>query len=1778
MDIFEEVIKDTAGDKDIEEVVKDTSGDKDIEEVVKDTSGDKDIEEVVKDTSGDKDIKEIVKDTSGDKDIKEVVKDTAGYKDIEEVVKDAAGDKDIEEVIKDTAGDKDIEEVVTDAAGGKDIKEIVKDTAGDKDIEEVVKDTSGDKDIEEVVKDAAGDKDIKEIVKDTSGDKDIKEVVKDTAGYKDIEEVVKDAAGDKDIEEVIKDTAGDKDIEEVVTDAAGGKDIKEIVKDTAGDKDIEEVVKDIAGDKDIEEVVKDAAGDKEFEGVFTDAAVDKLIEKLAPKRSYHDLFVDRPYNESGHMTEATIIDKLKFRTNVFQEFSVCSNSSDLDSDYENACESLSSASVSSVIKADPFDLLIAVLRKGDTSIKQEIFSRLLEQRYSVPLLFKLKSEDFLTNFTHALMFTKVKYSGKYHALDEDTSLPRVVFLSDCHESDVTESTDLAAEIFHCQFSSKESGLDDFSMMCELTVGFLGCESLCSEHPWMVMNVRGDYNAAIPYIKRFKPDVILAEVDMKCSNHSIDEKLTKSTPCLWHWNTSRSKFKWEKKSQHFIGSFKLIANNIIEHFKKVSSSRENQVRNDLKFIWEGLPQNVEGNLLQSFSKFRKTFKEATNALNMANIKNILKLQESFKEQGRFHRELSFVKDTEERRKIKTKIDEQARFRADYAARAITIIQKHELLGLFCEILQKDDSNLRSLLINWFESTIDKECSKVLDGERKKVVLAYDTYSNSRKLDSPDYSKSKYLEMEYYKAKKAYTDKSIGIENIWREIILNYESASLQNQDLPEMAAQYLMDGFVLELMDGDTGILCKKWTNKLFQTLQRKLNELIGKEAQVFVLSIMGTQSSGKSTLLNIMFGCKMRVSAGQCTKGIYIQLIKSEFDDRYDYVLILDTEGLRAPEFFGEQWSIWKDNRMATLAVLSADATIITAVNEDDTAIREVVPIVLLAHKRSKIATENSVRQPTKLFFAYNRVDTTNLSKFLENRQSLHRSLKDAERELADFGRQGYNFLDSFHTSEDESKSDIKYFGMLNKGDTPPGDTPNFTFGRKVASFREYIEEQTKSRNPQTLVKWNEHIQLVYDCLDTTNFELSFRSAMEHTAYNELENEVGSIEKTVAKAFGEAFSVIESEIMKSSVSTETEACVGMKETERVRKPLTYFEERFNNLIIQPVEIDASKKVDKIIQNNKYKSFRITKKQSFRHFIDTLKAQKLDKIKITYHGKFVYEAQKQEYQKRICEELKNEIGKDSSLKDDESRQEEIFEKIFAHKLEECERKYPGLDVRKEVEDIYRAQLGAVLKAPQNALGHKSEKGWRSKANEWFKGLFVGNQNSSKEEALSKLLMLAKFEELMAKSKSFDGGIVREIIRETTEATKGMSAADANDFHFTLKNLAIYDLQVIQSAWEKMHSIPAKLRAEKEILKDNFKTVICKEIFGKDQAIHQISSGLTHALTESYMQYVSEKVVIAVRDERWVGDWRILQAFVDLKYLELSKTGKVDELINELRQSKEFYLKTIHEKIGEVIPKYETDEWMNLIQKTCQAVDKAGLEASRELSHGYDLMKDVIKQELMGYVWKNVPELTTWDDRLNDDLSKPDQSPNLNFVEIKDAVIGRLMNIEKPTLDIQACKKQVYDLMGTRPRCTEVCPICRLPCNRSMGHYKREGHIVMGTRHTCDHQPNGLVGTHWDGSKKLCGFSCAESVSRGHTMKIDEKIIPYTDFAKQYPDWMLPSEASVSSRVRKYLFQVHNKALAQHYQLEESDKDNFYPWMTETIEDMVYETKEKIEKMETIKKGD
>ena len=61
--------------------------------------------------------------------------------------------------------------------------------------------------------------------------------------------------------------------------------------------------------------------------------------------------------------------------------------------------------------------------------------------------------------------------------------------------------------------------------------------------------------------------------------------------------------------------------------------------------------------------------------------------------------------------------------------------------------------------------------------------------------------------------------------------------------------------------------------------------------QCLVVTILGPQSSGKSTLLNFLFGCDFATSEGRCTRGVYGTFfrVKDSKIANFDGIFVIDT-------------------------------------------------------------------------------------------------------------------------------------------------------------------------------------------------------------------------------------------------------------------------------------------------------------------------------------------------------------------------------------------------------------------------------------------------------------------------------------------------------------------------------------------------------------------------------------------------------------------------------------------------------------------------------------------------------------------------------------------------------------------------------------------------------------------------------------------------------------------------------------------------------------------------
>jgi hypothetical protein len=109
-------------------------------------------------------------------------------------------------------------------------------------------------------------------------------------------------------------------------------------------------------------------------------------------------------------------------------------------------------------------------------------------------------------------------------------------------------------------------------------------------------------------------------------------------------------------------------------------------------------------------------------------------------------------------------------------------------------------------------------------------------------------------------------------------------------LKDRLTEILLNGFCLELIGGES----LDFKHKFFID---SLNSYIMGYSSMFKVGCMGPQSSGKSTLLNYMFGTLFGTSQGRCTSGLYLSLQKiQDPDSSIRYLLIIDSEGLHNAE------------------------------------------------------------------------------------------------------------------------------------------------------------------------------------------------------------------------------------------------------------------------------------------------------------------------------------------------------------------------------------------------------------------------------------------------------------------------------------------------------------------------------------------------------------------------------------------------------------------------------------------------------------------------------------------------------------------------------------------------------------------------------------------------------------------------------------------------------------------------------------------------------------------
>ncbi|XP_032539335.1 interferon-induced very large GTPase 1-like [Chiroxiphia lanceolata] len=439
-------------------------------------------------------------------------------------------------------------------------------------------------------------------------------------------------------------------------------------------------------------------------------------------------------------------------------------------------------------------------------------------------------------------------------------------------------------------------------------------------------------------------------------------------------------------------------------------------------------------------------------------------------------------------------EKAAIRRKQLERAFPL---NQLMKPFLGFLQSQPADTKKYFLQWMKVFMDELSSGQLEELRRDYHKLWSEIlekKKSKEKNNPNPELLSRLEA----LSDEINDSSVGLEHLLREVGQIYEALHLRNSKnenvvkLPQMAAELMVSGYPVELMDGDASYLPLHWVGAIFDSLIERLGD-----KRVFVLSVLGIQSTGKSTLLNAMFGLQFNVSAGRCTRGAFMQLLpldeQLQQDVGFDYMLVVDTEGLRAIEMANKQ-SLNHDNELATFVIGIGNMTLINIFGENPSEMQDVLQIAVQALLRMKKVHLS----PSCLFVHQNVGEVTAKEQNMEGQRRFQEKLDEmtvaaAQQECCDVS----SFSDVIRF---DVNTHIHYFAHLWEGN-PPMAPPNPTYSHNVQQLKSKVLQAAKESQGSILTLSSLKVRIgdLWNALLNENFVFSFKNSLEIAVYRKLE-------------------------------------------------------------------------------------------------------------------------------------------------------------------------------------------------------------------------------------------------------------------------------------------------------------------------------------------------------------------------------------------------------------------------------------------------------------------------------------------------------------------------------------------------------------------------------------------------------------------------------------------------------------------------------------------------------
>ncbi|XP_032891903.1 interferon-induced very large GTPase 1-like [Amblyraja radiata] len=1094
---------------------------------------------------------------------------------------------------------------------------------------------------------------------------------------------------------------------------------------------------------------------------------------------------------------------------------------------------------------------------------------------------------------------------------------------------------------------------------------------------------------------------------------------------------------------------------------------------------------------------------------------------------------------------------------------------EEMQIFIDHLTCPGGDDRAISLQWLKLMLDSKSREIMAGLRRDYKeLSKDSMQKVKELKDMD---------------QKMTDSSLGLEHFMRELGQVYELSVTQHNikqqtqihphvlQLPGVAAELLLDGFPLELIDGDVSNVPVSWITAVLEAVAEK----VGRASRVFVLTVIGVQSTGKSTLLNTMFCLRFAVSSGRCTRGAYMQLMKvtGSLAEELgcDFILVIDTEGLRAPELATLTDSYEHDNELATFVVGLSNITLVNIGMENIAEMKDILQIVVHSLLRMKLTG----KKPKCMFVHQNVGDVSAHDQNLRGRQKLLEQLDKMTEAAAKLEKvERVMFCEVMDYDADK---DNWYIPGLWQG-TPPMAAVNTGYSEHVFQLKKsLIQCLLKGKLEQgafTIPDFTKWMTGLWEQVKHENFIFSFQNSLFAEAYNQLSVKYKDWEWELRKFTHSWGNEAENRVNNASgdlnlllqtLECEIRTEMNKREGETLDKLKALFESGADNVqLMEKYREEFKLSISSLCRRLHDDSMQRCKDAVNRR----VGLQEVDASWNKFHQKI---------EQQVKELLLKCKGANQVLGDEELQT--AFGKMWQDTLSQlgyqpCRER----NIELEIENLLRENTATQGRVINEMLKRKPlcKQGTRCFQIEgkhinttWTRRVKTTIWISSHQSDVNRAAMITQpledechqwIRDITKMDMDYDNryciellNIIQEKINNISHPNFTMSEEFRAEFKLHLCGYAVPRFQEMQMRFIQKHDPRQRLENMKGQYFDLFIDIYSEQDENQRQAERFAQSCFLPALRDATLQDLSVNIMDDMKQNDPERKYSLRNNFTVALLVHLKQRDTFDDYYRYITDLENLAKDWLHHQVIEHCTTQHDGE------STFTRLAKGIL--TQITGKAKEIVEDAVTQNFAGNVQSF---LDMFVEKLKTRISMPKDEMKLVMFHSDgdgkkwaEAVLSSIEEVEQRLLsdvtgwDVQAKIEE----LSIKPRdelfkglfnCTKKCPFCGVFC---------DSETPVHSQHSCkQHRPNGLNSYHSIESERLVTTVCTASVAGNGSFKNNNtngELKPYKDYQTvndYYKSWTIQQEISAqAASYWKKVFYTFNEQFAEKYKAKPAEID-------------------------------